>query len=867
MKICPRCGTENSEGTDFCVVCGEYLRWEPTRALEALTPADVSAAPAAEESSEAATSEPASGSPAPMVDADMTLPPGAAAVAPVRPQPQTQAQAPPPGAATLLLRLPDDDAGAAGPVELSVKPGERAIVLGLIRNESGIVDNYDIAVSGLPEGWWTVAPATAYLVPYGSSGTYEQEIQIHLHPPRVPEAQARPWPIEVVATSRAYETQVAGAAATVAIEPYQDVAAKLVPDRASGRLKARFKLTVRNRANAPAEVALSAEDTDGELKFRFAQPSVTVEAGRGIEAPFTVFPPKQIWLGRPKDRSIRVTAAPVGSDQPPPPLPGTYRQKSWLPWWLAVVAPVAAAIVAAIILLAPKQTVVPNLTKATSVFDAQKTLLPLGLKLQPQPALKQSPGARPGSIIAQAPAAGSKVKKGTSVLVTVAVSSNKVKVPSVVGLTPVTADTTLRAAGLMLGAVSPQPPNPNGTIATQIPAAGTVAAGTPVAVFLKIPKSATAGTGIPTTGATTGSAAAKPVAIPAIAAAAGTVAAAAKLSQAGLVPTTVKQFSTAPAGTLVGTNPPAGKSLPPGTKVSLIVSAGFPQVSYDNHTAVKLIDGASGKATVALPPPPPGQLQDEASWSADGTRLVYVQGPASGGQLMQIAPGRNGAQPTAVTAAGSNARYPAFAPTATSNVLAFIGGGGKKLCFGAVGPNPLNPNCTTHPGWSLGRQVAWAPGGREILVFGVQNGRPGTFGLIQFLSNVPYSGHATDWGQGKVVTSTTRPQQGVIAGTFSPDGTQVALLSNIGGGAFHVVLAPRGDYSLAPPAKVTAIAGCRVAWRPDGQALAVLVAQASCTSNPIGDIGVVNIHNLAGIPRAIATNADNPVWQPLSLSG
>ena len=74
----------------------------------------------------------------------------------------------------------------------------------------------------------------------------------------------------MVATSRAYETQVAGAPATVKIEPYQDVAAKLTPDRASGRLKARFKLTVRNRANAPAEVALSAEDTDGELEFRFA---------------------------------------------------------------------------------------------------------------------------------------------------------------------------------------------------------------------------------------------------------------------------------------------------------------------------------------------------------------------------------------------------------------------------------------------------------------------------------------------------------------------------------------------------------------------------------------------------------------------
>ena len=108
-------------------------------------------------------------------------------------------------------------------------------------------------------------------------------------------------------------------------------------------------------------------------------------------------------------------------------------------------------------------------------------------------------------------------------------------------------------------------------------------------------------------------------------------------------------------------------------------------------------------------------------------------------------------------------------------MLAFIGARRKAAVFGAVGPNPLNPDCTSHPGWTLGRQVAWAPGGREILVFGVQNGRPGTFGLIQFLSNVPYSGHATDWGQGKVVTSTNTPRQGVIAGAFSPDGKQIGI--------------------------------------------------------------------------------------------
>src|SRR5262249_8801200 len=87
MKICPRFGTENSEGTDFCVVCGEYLRWEPTRALDALTPADANSSAPTEEAKPAGAAEHSPVSHEPVVDPEVTLPPGAAAVAPVRPEP------------------------------------------------------------------------------------------------------------------------------------------------------------------------------------------------------------------------------------------------------------------------------------------------------------------------------------------------------------------------------------------------------------------------------------------------------------------------------------------------------------------------------------------------------------------------------------------------------------------------------------------------------------------------------------------------------------------------------------------------------------------------------------------------------------
>ena len=95
----------------------------------------------------------------------------------------------PPGAAALMLRRPDDDGASGGVVSVLVEPGGRVTLLGLIRNQSEVVDNFDLSVRGLPEGWWTIAPATVYLVPYGTGGTFEQEVQIDLHPPRTPDAQ------------------------------------------------------------------------------------------------------------------------------------------------------------------------------------------------------------------------------------------------------------------------------------------------------------------------------------------------------------------------------------------------------------------------------------------------------------------------------------------------------------------------------------------------------------------------------------------------------------------------------------------------------------------------------------------------------
>jgi beta-lactam-binding protein with PASTA domain len=188
-----------------------------------------------------------------------------------------QGAAPPaaqPEAILLALRLPDDEGYAGGTVATRVEPGGRAVILALVRNQSGIVDNYDLSVRGLPEGWWTIEPATLYLVPYGAAGgAYEQEAEVRLHPPRAAEAEARDWSIAVVARSRAYDQEIGASEATLEIAPYGELETDLSPERRAGRLKADFTLGVRNKANAPVELALAGVDPENACRFTFREPT------------------------------------------------------------------------------------------------------------------------------------------------------------------------------------------------------------------------------------------------------------------------------------------------------------------------------------------------------------------------------------------------------------------------------------------------------------------------------------------------------------------------------------------------------------------------------------------------------------------
>ena len=867
MRVCHSCGRENPDASDFCT-CGEYLRWEPTDYAKAVSPTPSAAVP---EQPVEATSPARNG----QVDPSVTLAPAAMRpdYEPARPGEGAH------GSAMLTLRLPDELEASEGPVETSVGPGARATIVGVIRNQSDVVDNFDLALRGLPDGWWTVTPATAYLVPYGTAGTYEQQFEIHVHPPRAPEAQARAWPFEVVAASRAYGDEVSASPATVTIEPYFEIAAELRPERASGRLKGQYKLTVHNRANARAQVALNAEDSDGECQFRFAEPSIGIEPGNAIECPFTCFPPRQIWLGRTLERRFEVVTAPIGVEPPaqPPALNAIFRQRAWLPWWLAIVVPILVALVILLISLLPKPTVVPDLRHAKSVLAAQKLLNSAGLQLAPRTPTVVDASKTPGAIADQTPRPGTKAKRGTIVTVAVYAGTGMAAVPSVVGMTPGLADKALRASKLTLGAVNPQPLNPAGKIESQIPLAGSkVATGTPVAVFMAPP--AAVG-GKPSrrgrsSSAARAASASTPAALAAVAAQAGKgpitvpvvqgdpTVAAGRLSQLGLVPVPIKRLATVPVGQLAGTVPVAGSKVARGAQVDLLISSGSPELSYDDGQAVRVIDPTTGKRAGTVPAGVGPQV--EAAWSADGTHLVVSEA----GQLELVQPGSPGAKPFMLTQPppGTADVNPAFAPTTKALIIAFVERSAKRaqLCFATIGRFALNSDCTSAPGWDLGGQVDWSPDGSTILLLGTRN-HGANFGLLAFTSNVPFSTHASDWGHGSLQTNASVAGQGVFAGAFSPDGKRMALVSNIGSADFHLYVAPVGNYS-ATPAEQLPVRACQVSWRSDSQELAVMQPDGLCSPTATGTLVGIDLSDPRR-PTILATHAAHPSWQPVPSGG
>jgi Tol biopolymer transport system component len=324
---------------------------------------------------------------------------------------------------------------------------------------------------------------------------------------------------------------------------------------------------------------------------------------------------------------------------------------------------------------------------------------------------------------------------------------------------------------------------------------------------------------------------------------------------------TVNQFSEKKKGALIATVPPGGTKLPAGSKIKLIVSAGFPQIAFDNGKDVLLANGANGKRLPAVAKSP--QEETDPAFSFDGAKIAYV-----GGRRVFLSDrAKPDDPPVALTDPGEAFSDLAWAPTLDVNLVAMLRdkSSGKDhtdqdLCLLQVSKTPQSPQCISDPDVNLEKTVRWAPDGKSIFAFGVK--KAGTFGIVRYTSKKAFSPDAKDWGKGKFVTDVTQQNKGVLDMAISPDGKQAVYVANFDSDAFQLYLGKPNDFLLTK-AKPQGVRACKAAWRSDGVELVVVQADAVCSEDN-GQLARMP----AGQPtkqQQLGFSGDNPVFQPLTL--
>jgi beta-lactam-binding protein with PASTA domain len=821
-RRCPECGFENDASSDFCARpgCDGYLRPDPTRMVRAI---DTAAPPPPR----------AQPPPADEVAEPSTL------TAPARRSSRASA--------VLAYRLPDDESYRTDTLTLRVEPGDSAALMVLVRNESTIVDDRGHGVRSLPKHWWTGPAEPVNLFPLKDGAGYEQAIELRLHPPREPEAQAGIWNLLVVARSGVRETTAATIPLVLDIARYRDVKAEIAPERAGGRRRGVFALSVRNDGNAPDSVALAGEDQDAALDYRFAVPRVDLAGGAHERVRTTVHPPKAMWLGRPVDRPFAILARPLDAEDPLR-ARGVLRQKAWIPRWVPPVVPLLALVA----LVASMITRVPEV-RGTSRSAATKELKKHGLKVGQVRSVVNARIKPAGTVFAQDPGPGKRVRKGTAVDMTVALGL-PARIPRVAGKLLADAQERLVDRGFQLGQILPASKDPqHERVQRTVPPAGQRRPkGTAVTVYVvRVKPSAPAGV------------------VPAGLVGLSAAAAVAKLDAAGVPSKQVAAFSeTVPAGKVVDQQPPAGKPVP-AEGVSLVVSAGYPRIAYDDGRAVIVADGAGVKPSTRIAGPP-GTTNTEPSWSPDRTWVAYRHGTDKESRIWRTElDSPSSGRP--LTDAGHVDKRPAVSPD--GKVVAFIRAESdtkQSLCLIRVSPGPHNASCVKSGPAFVGRPT-WSPDGRAIVALAADDQKQ--VEAAQFTSSRPSSPNGDDWRIRSFLTDGVghgeRAADEVGSAAVSPaEPPRLAFTANWGTSStdvYQLFVGPLDEGgALGGAQPVAGVFGCEVAWRSDGKAVAVS-SHAPCSGDVPGEVRVVDLAKPQ--PRTLPTAGANPAWEPLPPSG
>lgn len=211
---------------------------------------------------------------------------------------------------------------------LSVEPGQSVRLSVVLINQGALVDQFNVAVSGVPKQWISCPDGTNASVRLMPGD--QQEVALIIQPPRVPQSRAGQYPLTVRVSSQGDPGQAAESNLILTIAPFTQFTSELQPQKI--RVGRKGRIMVRNLGNVQDTVAIKWQDTADEISFKPNQTQLSVREGQDRAVDFEGVPRQARWIGGEKSHifTAQVATARGGSQT----LTGEIISRAWIPMWI-----------------------------------------------------------------------------------------------------------------------------------------------------------------------------------------------------------------------------------------------------------------------------------------------------------------------------------------------------------------------------------------------------------------------------------------------------------------------------------------------------------------------------------------------------
>lgn len=209
----------------------------------------------------------------------------------------------------------------------SVDPGNSVRLNITVRNDSSIVDYFEVSVPDIPQHWLTLPPVLRLM------DRQQQSVTIIVQPPLVPQSRAGTYPFNVHVTSTSNRQQSVALRGTLTVNAYTSFSSDMHPQNLRPQQEA--NVTLKNQGNALEYFTLTWRDKANAVTFTPPQARVDVQPGDKKDVPFRAKPHKRPWIGGETSMPFNVEIAPskgVAQTQS-----GTIINQARFPVWMLTV--------------------------------------------------------------------------------------------------------------------------------------------------------------------------------------------------------------------------------------------------------------------------------------------------------------------------------------------------------------------------------------------------------------------------------------------------------------------------------------------------------------------------------------------------